>query len=120
MNGHLVKPISELSVDDVGTVLEAFDLSEYREIFTKNKIDGNSLFECSTVDDVKEMGISLNVKAKYFLKLIDSLQQQQQQLIGVDDGSEVDDDDLLHRAAEVQMMMMMPTMVTHTDELFFI
>jgi len=31
MNGHLVMPLSELSVDDVGTVLEALKLGKFKK-----------------------------------------------------------------------------------------
>ena len=87
MDGELVKPLSELSVHEVGIVLEALNLGYYKEALLKNKIDGKCLMECSTVDEVKEMGISLSVKAKYFLKEIKKLQQ----LMKADDGTEMDD-----------------------------
>ena len=63
LNGKLVKPLSELSVHEVGIVLEAFDLDEFREVFRMKKISGKYLMECSTVDEVIELGISLSVKA---------------------------------------------------------
>ena len=105
LNGKLVKPLSELSVHEVGILLQAFDLDEFRKAFKNNKINGKYLFECSTVDEVKEMGISLTVKAKYFLKTIKSLQQ----LMKEDDGTEMDD-----LNAAVQMM---PMVTTHKVEL---
>ena len=67
LNGKLVKPLSELSVYEVGIVLEALKLGNYKEALVKNKIDGKCLVECYTVEDVKEMGISLVVKARVFL-----------------------------------------------------
>ena len=105
LNGKLVKPLSELSVHEVGIVLQAFDLDEFREVFRMNKINGKYLMECSTVDEVIEMGISLSVKAKYFLKEIKKLQQ----LMKADDGTEMDDIN-----TEVQMNMV----TTHKVELF--
>ena len=92
-NGKLVKPLSELSVHEVGIVLEALNLGYYKEALLKNKIDGKCLMECSTVDEVKEMGISLSVKAKYFLKEIKKLQQ----LMKADDGTEMDDISTTHK-----------------------
>ena len=67
-NGKLVKPLSELSVYEVGIVLEALKLGNYKEAFLNNEIDGKCLMECSTVDEVKEMGISISVKAKYLFE----------------------------------------------------
>ena len=67
LNGKLVKPLSELSVHEVGIVLEALKLGKYKETLIINEIDGKCLVECNTVEDVKEMGISLVVKARVFL-----------------------------------------------------
>ena len=66
-NGKLVKPLSELSVHEVGIVLEALKLGKYKEALLSNEIDGKCLMECNTVEDVKEMGIGLVVKARVFL-----------------------------------------------------
>ena len=61
-NGKLVKPLSELSVDEVGIVLEALKLGKYKETLISNEIDGKCLVECNTVEDVVNMGISIVVK----------------------------------------------------------
>ena len=104
LNGKLVKPLSELSVHEVGIVLEALELDKYKEALLSNEINGKCLMECSTVDDVKEMGISLSVKAKYFLKEIKKMQQ----LMKADDGTEMDD---------INTEMQMNMVTTHTVEL---
>ena len=91
---------------EVGIVLQAFDLDEFREVLRIKKISGKYLMECSTVDEVIEMGISLSVKAKYFLKEIKKLQQL---IKAEDDGTEMDDIN-----TEIQMNMV----ITHTVELF--
>jgi hypothetical protein len=67
LNGKIVKPLSELSVHEVGIVLQALKLGKYKETLINNEIDGKCLMECNTVKDVKEMGISLVVKARVFL-----------------------------------------------------
>jgi hypothetical protein len=67
LNGKIVKPLSELSVDEVGIVLEALKLGKYKEALLSNEIDGKCLMECNTVEDVVNMGISLVVKARVFL-----------------------------------------------------
>ena len=105
LNSKLVKPLSELSVYEVGIVLEAMELGNFKEALLKNKIDGKCLMECSTVDEVKEMGISLSVKAKYFLKEI----KKWQQLMKADAGTEMDD---------INTEMQMNMVTTHTVELF--
>jgi hypothetical protein len=105
LDGKLVKPLSELSVYEVGAVLEALKLGKYKETLLNNEIDGRCLMECSTVDEVKEMGISLSVKAKYFLKEI----KKWQQLMKADDGTEMDD---------INTEMLMNMVTTHTVELF--
>ena len=66
-NGKLVKPLSELSVDEVGIVLEALKLGKYKETLIINEIDGMCLMKCNTVEDVKEMGILMTVKASLLL-----------------------------------------------------
>ena len=66
-NGKLVKPLSELSVHEVGIVLEAMKLSKYKEALLSNEIDGECLMKCHTIEDVVNMGIKIFVKAHVFL-----------------------------------------------------
>ena len=89
----------------MGIVLEVLELDKYKEALLSNEINGKCLMECSTVDDVKEMGISLSVKAKYFLKEI----KEMQQLMKADDGTEMDD---------INTEMQMNMVTTNTVELF--
>jgi hypothetical protein len=63
----LVKPLSELSVHEVGIVLEAMKLGKYKGTLLKNEIDGRCLMECNTSEDVINMGITIFVKARVFL-----------------------------------------------------
>ena len=67
LNGKLVKPLSELSVHEVGIVLEALKLSKYKETLLNNEIDGRCLMKCNTVEDVVSMGIPITVKASLLL-----------------------------------------------------
>ena len=67
LNGKLVKPLSELSVHEVGIVLEALKLGNYKETLINNEIDGKCLMKCNTVEDVVNMGISIVVKASLLL-----------------------------------------------------
>ena len=70
MNGKLVKPLSELSVNEVSAVLEALELGKYKETLLSNEIDGKCLMECYTSEDVVNMGINIFVKARVFLNEI--------------------------------------------------
>ena len=67
LNGNPVKPLSELSVHEVGIVLEALKLGKFKETLISNDIDGECLMKCNTVEDVKEMGITMTVKASILL-----------------------------------------------------
>ena len=68
------RPLSDLSVVDVGSLLDRLDMGEFKDIFMRNKIDGKSLVRCSTVDEVKEMGILITVKAKLLFEKIREFQ----------------------------------------------
>ncbi len=68
------RPLSDLSVVDVGSLLDRLDMGEFKDIFVRNKIDGKSLVRCSTVDEVKEMGIPITVKAKLLFEKIREFQ----------------------------------------------
>ena len=61
------KPLSELTIGEVGIVLEALKLGKYKETLINNEIDGKCLMKCNTVEDVVNMGISIVVKASLLL-----------------------------------------------------
>jgi len=65
-----MKPLSEFSVDDVTHLLKSLNLRRYRTLFRKNKIDGPTLINCKSVDDVKELGIDLAPKARILFEKI--------------------------------------------------
>ena len=64
------KPLSELSVDDVIHLLKSLNLSNYRTVFQDNMIDGPTLMNCKSEDDVKELGIDIVAKARLLLNKI--------------------------------------------------
>ena len=64
------KPLSELTVGDVGKLLESIEFDEYKAVFAKNKIDGKCLMKCNTVEDAVSMGIPITVKASLLLDVI--------------------------------------------------
>ena len=61
------KPLSELTIGEVGRLLESIEFDEYKAVFAKNKIDGKCLMKCNTVKNVKELGIPITVKADILL-----------------------------------------------------
>ena len=64
------KPLSELTINEVGRLLVSIEFDEYKAVFVENKIDGKCLVECNTVEDVVNMGVSIVVKARVFLKKV--------------------------------------------------
>ena len=61
------KPLSELTIGEVGRLLESIEFDEYKALLGNNKIDGKCLMKCHTVEDVVNMGISIVVKASLLL-----------------------------------------------------
>jgi len=53
-----------MSVDDVIHILDSLNLRKYCAVFQENAIDGPTLMNCKSVDDVKELGIALTAKAR--------------------------------------------------------
>jgi hypothetical protein len=64
------KALSELSIFEVAILVESLELEAYRDELVKNKIDGACLAECNSFEEIKEMGISMTVKAKLFYNKI--------------------------------------------------
>ncbi len=51
-------------MDDVIHLLESLDLSYFCNNFEDNRIDGPTLMNCKSEDDVKELGIALTANAR--------------------------------------------------------
>ena len=45
-------------------LLERLNLSNYRAIFKQNEVDGLTLYNCHSTEDVKELGITMTAKAR--------------------------------------------------------
>ena len=58
------KPLSELSVDEVIHLLQLLKLSNFCTNFKDNLIDGPTLMNCHSLNDVKELGINIVAKAR--------------------------------------------------------
>ena len=68
-----IKPLSELSVNEVTRLLESLNLANYCAAFEENDIDGPTLMNCKIEEDVVELGIPLRVtraKARVLLNEI--------------------------------------------------
>ena len=64
------KPLSEFSVYDVIHLLESLNLRKYCTIFQENVIDGPTLMNCKSENDVIELGITFTAKARILFKEI--------------------------------------------------
>ena len=53
-----------MSVDDVIHILDSLNLRKYCAVFQENAIDGPTLMNCKSVDDVEELGIDIVAKAR--------------------------------------------------------
>ena len=63
------KPLSELSVDDVIHLLKSLKLSNFCYNF-EDMIDGRTLVNCKSVEDVEQLGIALLAKANILYEKI--------------------------------------------------
>ena len=70
-NHHIVpspsfqtKPLSEFNVSDVIHLLKSLNLNNYCSAFEENDIDGPTLMNCRTEEDVIELGIDIIPKAR--------------------------------------------------------
>ena len=59
-----IKPLSKLSVNEVTRLLESLNLANYSAAFEEKLIDGLTLMNCKTEEDVVELGIPLRAKAR--------------------------------------------------------
>lgn len=50
-------------------------MTKYCTKFQENAVDGHTLQNCKTEDDVKELGIDIVAKARTLLKEIDEIQK---------------------------------------------
>ena len=66
------KALHELTIDEVGYLLTSLDLSEYVDVFRSHRISGALLYECSLVEELVEVGFSVRMKAKLFLRQLSS------------------------------------------------
>lgn len=66
-----VKPLTELTVEEVSKLLEFNKLSKFVEEMKENDVDGPTLMETNNDEELKELGITLGVKARMFYKKLE-------------------------------------------------
>ena len=54
------KPLEELTELEVQHLLESLNLNKCIEVFKQNEVDGRTLQNCRSEDDVKQLGIVLS------------------------------------------------------------
>ena len=70
------KPLAQLTIVDVGHLLDNLNLNDYKGELAKNSINGECLAACESGADVKEIGISMAVKAKMFYNKVVEFRDQ--------------------------------------------
>jgi len=70
LDSHLSRPLSEFSVYDVIHLLESLNLRNYCAVFQENAIDGPTLMNCKSLDEVINLGITFTAKARILFKEI--------------------------------------------------
>lgn len=96
------KPLDSLTVDEVGNLMDALKMSAFKSALRNHAVDGATLLSCSSVEEIKELGISLTAKAKVFFQNISGFKTSgvplqlltyQEQSNDHGEGSDVDDYD---------------------------
>lgn len=54
-----LKPLSTLTIDEVQSLLESSNLNKFKSAFLENEVDGETLCECFTPEDLKDLGITV-------------------------------------------------------------
>jgi hypothetical protein len=67
------KSLEDLTELEVQHVLEYLNLYKYIEVFKQNEVDGRTLQNCRSEEDVKQLGITMTAKARVLLNEIEKL-----------------------------------------------
>ena len=71
MSSQIQKPLKDLTESEVHDLLESLNLNKFIEIFKKNEVDGRTLQNCLSEEDVKQLGITMTAKARVLLNEIE-------------------------------------------------
>ena len=69
-SGALTKPLRDLSIEEVSKLLESCKLTSFKDAFTANEIDGETLACVKSETEMVELGITLLPKARLFFEKI--------------------------------------------------
>ena len=72
-SSQIQKPFEELTELEVQHLLESLNLNKYIEVFKQNEVDGRTLQNCHSEEDVKQLGITMTAKARVLLNKIEKL-----------------------------------------------
>ncbi|EQC40267.1 hypothetical protein SDRG_02171 [Saprolegnia diclina VS20] len=71
---HATVPLESLSTDQVTTLLTALEYATYCDVFRQNEINGAALMGITCADEIKEIGVTLAIKARALYDKIHSFQ----------------------------------------------
>ena len=60
-------------MSEVQHLLESLNLNKYIDIFKQNEVDGRTLQNCHSEEDLKQLGITMTAKARVLLNEIEKL-----------------------------------------------
>ena len=70
-SSQIQKPLEELTELEVHHLLESLNLNKYIEVFKQKIVDGRTLQNCRSEEDVKRLGITMTAKARVLLNEIE-------------------------------------------------
>ena len=53
------RPLGLLTIDEVQSLLESTNMNKFKTAFLENEVDGETLCECFTPEDLKDLGITV-------------------------------------------------------------
>eukprot|EP00603_Paraphysomonas_imperforata_P000543 CAMPEP_0114414662 /NCGR_PEP_ID=MMETSP0103-20121206/1504_1 /TAXON_ID=37642 ORGANISM="Paraphysomonas imperforata, Strain PA2" /NCGR_SAMPLE_ID=MMETSP0103 /ASSEMBLY_ACC=CAM_ASM_000201 /LENGTH=553 /DNA_ID=CAMNT_0001582811 /DNA_START=331 /DNA_END=1992 /DNA_ORIENTATION=+ len=65
------KPLDQLTIAEVQSLLSSCNLNKFKEAFLENEVDGETLHECISAEELKDLGITLMPKCRTFLNKIE-------------------------------------------------
>jgi hypothetical protein len=64
------KPLQYLSVDEVGDIIDSMGYTQTRNMFRFHGVDGKTLQNCSSVDDLQEFGVASREQAETIFRKV--------------------------------------------------
>ena len=70
------RPLSDLTPEEVGCLLDHLRLGRYRDAFAEALVDGAALAELDDPADVTQIGVSVNLHAKKLVRQVKQYREQ--------------------------------------------